>query len=145
MTSTGLLTLTHARQIIAGAFAERVAAGMNPLCVVVVDAGGHLLALEREDGVPYGRVEIATGKAVGAMAIGPNSRTLGTMAVERPHFVQAASMAMAGALVPVAGGVVIVDESGNRIGAVGACGDTSDNDEQAVIAGIAAAGLTPQV
>ena len=145
MTTTGLLTLTHARQIIAGAFAERAAAGMNPLCVVVVDAGGHLLALEREDGVPYGRVEIATGKAVGAMAIGPNSRTLGTMAVERPHFVQAAAMAMAGALVPVAGGVVIVDESGNRIGAVGASGDTSDNDEQAVIAGIAAAGLTPQV
>lgn len=144
MATASVLTLEQARQIIAGALAERVGAEMNPLCVVVVDAGGHVLALEREDGVPYGRVEIATGKAVGAMAIGPNSRTLGAMAVERPHFVQAAATAMGGALVPVAGGVVIVDDAGNRIGAVGASGDTSDNDEQAVIAGITAAGLTPQ-
>lgn len=144
MVTASVLTLENARQIIAGALAERVGADMNPLCVVVVDSGGHVLALEREDGVPYGRVEIATGKAVGAMAIGPNSRTLGTMAVERPHFVQAAATAMDGALVPVAGGVVIVDDAGNRIGAVGASGDTSDNDEQAVIAGIAAAGLAPQ-
>ena len=144
MADTTTLSIDHARQIIAGALAERAAAGMNPLCVVVVDAGGHVVALEREDGVPYGRVEVASGKAQGAIAIGPNSRKLGDMAVERPHFVGAVVAAMGGAVVPVAGGVVIVDANGSRIGAAGASGDTSDNDEQAVLAGIAAAGLSAQ-
>jgi uncharacterized protein GlcG (DUF336 family) len=45
-----------------------------------------------------------------------------------------------GALIPVAGGVLIL-AGGEVIGAVGASGDTSDNDEAAALAGIAAAGL----
>jgi uncharacterized protein GlcG (DUF336 family) len=65
------------------------------------------------------------------------------MAVERPHFVAGATAAIGGALVPVAGGVLVV-EDGRVIGAVGVSGDTSDNDEAAAIAGVQAAGLTAQ-
>jgi uncharacterized protein GlcG (DUF336 family) len=63
------------------------------------------------------------------------------MALERPHFVAGVTAAIGGALVPVAGGVIVVDDEGARIGAVGVSGDTSDNDEAAALAGIAAAGL----
>jgi uncharacterized protein GlcG (DUF336 family) len=39
--------------------------------------------------------------------------------------------------------VLVRDGSGAIIGAVGISGDTSDNDEAAAIAGIEAAGFTP--
>ncbi len=113
---------------------------MSPLCVAVLDAGGHLVAFEREDGVPNRRFDVAHGKAYGAISMGLNSRTLGQLAVDRPHFINGVTSAI-GSLVPVPGGVVITDERGVSIGAVGVSGDTSDNDEAAAIAGIAAAGL----
>jgi len=113
----------------------------NPLCVVVIDAGGHVIECEREDGVANRRFDVALGKAYGAVSIGVNSRTLGVMAVDRPHFMNGVTAAIGGSLVPVAGGVLIVD-GGRTIGAVGVSGDTSDNDEAAAIAGILAAGLT---
>ena len=53
--------------------------------------------------------------------------------------------AMDGNLVPVPGGVLVTDEAGLVIGAVGCSGDTSDNDEDAVVAGIEAAGLTAKI
>jgi uncharacterized protein GlcG (DUF336 family) len=137
-----ILSLMHARTIISEALTHRVAEGFNPLCVVVVDAGGHVVACEREDGVANRRFDVALGKAYGAISIGVNSRTLGVMAVERPHFMAGVTAAIGGSLVPVAGGVLIVD-SGRTIGAVGVSGDTSDNDEAAALAGIRAAGLTP--
>jgi uncharacterized protein GlcG (DUF336 family) len=136
-----VLTLRHAREIISGALSHRATEGFNPLCVVVIDSGGHVIACEREDGVANRRFDVALGKAYGAISIGVNSRTLGTMAVERPHFMAGVTAAIGGSLVPVAGGVLIVDE-GRTIGAVGVSGDTSDNDEAAALAGIRAAGLT---
>ena len=137
-----MLTLDHARTIIAAALDHGHGAGMNPLCVAVLDAGGHLVAFEREDGVPNRRFDVAHGKAHGAISIGVNSRMLGQMAVDRPHFMTGVGNAIGGALVPVAGGVIVVDGEGRSIGAVGISGDTSDNDEAAALAGIAAAGLT---
>ena len=136
------MNLQAARTIITAALAHRATAGMNPLCVAVLDAGGHLVAFEREDGVANRRFDIAYGKAHGAISIGVNSRTLGAMALDRPHFINGATAAIGGALVPVAGGVIITAD-GRAIGAVGISGDTSDNDEAAAIAGIVAAGLTP--
>jgi len=43
--------------------------------------------------------------------------------------------------VPVPGGVLIRNEAGVLLGAVGISGDTSDNDEAAAVHGITAAGL----
>ncbi|HQU00973.1 MAG TPA: heme-binding protein, partial [Acetobacteraceae bacterium] len=54
----------------------------------------------------------------------------------------AAQSAIGGQLVPVPGGVLVKSADGTLIGAVGISGDTSDNDEAAAIAGIAAAELT---
>ena len=139
------ITLEQARTIVASALAHGNAAEMNPLCIAVLDAGGYLVAFEREDGVPNRRFDVAHGKAYGAISVGMSSRALGEAAVDRPHFVNGLIGAMDGKLVPVPGGVLVTAADGSVIGAVGCSGDTSDNDEAAVIAGIEAAGLTAQV
>lgn len=140
-----IITIEQARDIVAGALARGLSSGMNPLCVAVLDAGGHLKAFEREDGCANRRYDVAHGKAHGAISIGVGSRTLGVMAVERPHFVAGVTAAIGGALVPVPGGVLITDADGAVIGAVGVSGDTSDNDEAAAVAGIESAGLTAKI
>jgi uncharacterized protein GlcG (DUF336 family) len=137
------LTLDQARTIIAAARAHGRAHDMAPLCIAVLDAGGHLRAFEREDGVANRRFEVAHGKAHGAISLGFGSRTLGELAVQRPHFIAGVTSAIGGALVPVPGGVLVIDDD-ETIGAVGVSGDSSDNDEAAAIAGIEAAGLTPR-
>jgi len=138
------ISLKHAGRIIAGTMAKGGEMGLKPLSVAVLDAGGHLISFARADGASNMRAQIAIGKAAGALALGVSSRVVGTMAVERPTFVASlASMAVQG-LVPAAGGVIVVDEAGFPIGAVGVTGDTSDNDELAALAGIEAAGLSPQ-
>lgn len=138
------LSLDQARTIIAATRARGREMGLKPLSVVVVDAGGHVLAFEREDGAPVGRFAIALGKAHGAVMFGAPSRVLGEMAEARPHFVAALNGAYDGKMIPAAGGVLIRDASGALLGAVGVTGDTSDNDAAAALAGIAAAGLTGQ-
>lgn len=138
------ITLSQANAIIAGAFAKGTEAGFKPLSVSVVDAGGHLIAFQRGDGASFARAQIATGKAAGALALGVSSRKVGLMAEERPWFIGAFAASAAHPVIPAAGGVIVVDEGGRPIGAVGVTGETSDNDEIAALAGIVAAGLTAQ-
>jgi uncharacterized protein GlcG (DUF336 family) len=137
------LTLERAREIIAASRAEAGRAGFQPMTVVVLDAGGHVLAVEREDGSSNSRFEIAFGKAHGALALGMGSRALMARAEQQPYFIAAAASAIGGALVPVPGGV-LVREADLLIGAVGVSGDTSDNDEAVAIAGINGVGLVAQ-
>ena len=139
-----MITLEQANTIIAAAFAEGKAQGLKPLTVAVVDAGGHLVAFQRSDGSPNLRPAIAIGKAAGAVGLGVSSRRAGEMALERPHFIAAIGHLAPQGLIPVAGGVIVIDETNRPIGAVGVSGDTSDNDEICALAGIAAAGLKAQ-
>ncbi|WP_029057937.1 GlcG/HbpS family heme-binding protein [Stappia stellulata] len=136
------LTLSVAEKIIKAAFAKGADLDLKPLTVAVLDAGGHVIALMRQDGSSIMRPQIATGKAYGAIAVGAGSRWLDANAQTRPHFVQALNGAAGGGIVPVPGGVLVRDGDGGAIlGAVGITGDTSDNDEACAIAGIQAAGL----
>lgn len=137
------MNLDLARRIVGAALGHSRAQHFSPLTVVVLDAGGHVVAAEREDGSSTKRFEIAHGKASGAVALGVGSRTLMTRAEQQPSFIAAVTHAV-GALVPVPGGVLVRDTSGALVGAVGVSGGTSDNDEAAAVAGIEAAGLVPQ-
>ncbi|PRB32812.1 GlcG protein [Arthrobacter sp. MYb51] len=98
------------------------------------------MAAERQDGSSNKRFEVAYGKASGALALGMGSRALMARAEQQPYFIAAVSRSV-GALVPVPGGVLIKDEAGALVGAVGISGDTSDNDESAALTGITSAGL----
>jgi uncharacterized protein GlcG (DUF336 family) len=136
-----MLTFVQAQTILTAVLAEARSKSMNPLAIAVLDGRGALRAFAAEDNTSLKRGEIATGKAHGAIALGIGSRTIGKMALERPHFVAAVGQTISGPLIPVAGGVLVRDAAGVIIGAVGVSGDTSDNDEIAAIAGITAAGL----
>ena len=84
------ITLRKARKIVSSALAKGREAGMQPLAVCVLDAGGHLKAFEREDGASNGRFEIARGKANGAIEMGIGSRALFNRAEQQSYFVLAA-------------------------------------------------------
>ena len=135
------LKLEQARKIIATAFKKSAEMKLKPLTVAVLDAGGAVVALERSDGSSRMRPEIATGKANGAIALGMGSRAIFKRAQEQPFFIQSMNALAGGVLVPVPGGVLIRDDSGEIVGAVGITGDTSDNDEACAVAGIEAVGL----
>ena len=138
------MDLDTARTIVAGVRAHGSSAGFKPLTVVVLDAGGHVVAVEREDGSSMKRFEIGFGKAHGAMSLGMGSRAIMGRAEQQPYFIAAVTSAVGGALVPVPGGVLVRDGDGTLLGAVGVTGDTSDADEAAAVAGIAAAGLVAE-
>ena len=138
------LPLAAANRIIERALEAGRAAGMAPLTVAVLDAGGHPVALQREDGSGILRPEIATGKAWGALGMGESSRALGARLGERVAFQAALAAASGGRFVAVPGGVLIRDAAGQVIGAVGISGDSSEKDEYCAIEGIRAAGLTPE-
>jgi uncharacterized protein GlcG (DUF336 family) len=135
------VTLAQANTIITAALENGRALGLAPLTVAVLDPGGHLVALQREDGSGILRVEIATGKAWGALGMGFGTRELAGRASKMPQFFTALAAASQGRMVPVPGGVLIRDPDGRIAGSVGISGDSSDNDEICAIAGIEAAGL----
>ena len=137
------ITLNKALKIITSALSKGKELGLKPLAVVVLDAGGHVKAFQRQDGASMMRFEIASGKAYGALAMGVGSRWLNAQAETRPHFLEGLSAVSGGKIVAIPGGVLVRDRRNAIIGAVGITGDTSDNDEIAAIAGIQAAGLTP--
>ncbi len=136
--------LETAKSITAGVRKAGKDHGLKPLTVVVLDAGGHVISVEREDGASNNRFEIAFGKAYGALALGMGSRSLMSRAEQQPYFITSAAAAIGGKLVPVPGGVLIKDATGTVVGCVGVSGDTSDNDEVAAIAGIKSVSLVPQ-
>ncbi|HSL24872.1 MAG TPA: heme-binding protein [Acidimicrobiia bacterium] len=138
-----VLSLDLANQIIGAALAEGRRLGLGRLTVAVLDAGGHLIALQREDGSEYLRPNIAIGKAWGALGMGHAGRVLAERAQKNPVFFGALSDMSAGRMVPLAGGVIVRDPAGMILGAVGVSGDTSEQDELAAVSGIAAAGLEP--
>jgi uncharacterized protein GlcG (DUF336 family) len=135
------LTLDVARKILDTALAKGVEKKLKPLVVTVLDARGCVKISAAQDGTSLLRSEIAHGKAYGALAMGMGSRALFQRAQEQAYFVSAVNALAQGRMVPVPGGVLILDDNGTLLGAVGVSGDTSDNDEICALAGIEAAGL----
>ena len=135
------LTLAQADTIASFALETGRSHKMAPLTVVVLDAGGHMVVVKREDCSGIARVEIARGKAWGALGMGFGSRNLASRAAKMPGFFTALAAATDGRVVPVPGGVLIRDRDNTILGAVGISGDVSDNDEICALAGIKQAGL----
>lgn len=101
----------------------------------------HLITLQREDGASLLRPQIAIGKAWGAIALGKGSRLLALDAQQRPAFIAALNSLGQGSVVPAPGGVLIRNQEGVVLGAIGISGDTSDIDEQCAITAIEGVGL----
>ncbi|WP_075790956.1 GlcG/HbpS family heme-binding protein [Massilia putida] len=134
-------TLAEANAILAGALDSARADGLPPVAVVVLDASGHPVALQREDGATMLRVDIALGKAYAAAGMGVASGVLHQRAQDNPVFFNALASSSQGRFIPQAGAVAIRNANGTLIGAVGASGGTGAQDEAICAAGVAAAGL----
>lgn len=139
------ISLRKARTIVRKAIDKGRELELKPLSVIVLDAGGHVQAFEREDGASPGRFGIAQGKAYGAVMLGLAGTAQMKRAEEQAYFMAAVNGVFGGKTVPVPGGVLVRDKKGAVIGAVGVTGDSSDNDAKAAMAGIEAAGLTGEI
>jgi uncharacterized protein GlcG (DUF336 family) len=135
------LTLAQANAIITGALAASKKAGYKPMAVVVIDAHGNVRSAQREDGASMFRIDIATGKAWGAVAMSASSRTLAERAKDNPNFFVTLASTAQGKFLPQTGAVLIKNAAGEILGAVGASGGTGDEDEEICIAGVLANGF----
>ncbi len=138
------ITLAQANIIIETALAKGAELKLRPLGVAVLDSGGKLIAFQLQDNTSTLRPQIAIGKASGALALGISSRKIEELSKIRPGFASSLDRISRDGVVAAAGGVIIVGDDGQPMGAVGITGDTSDADEACALAGIAAAGLKPQ-
>lgn len=135
------LTLAQANRIIEGTLANARQLRIKPLAVAVLDDGGHIKSVQREDDATMFRVDVAIGKAWASVGMGAASRVLLERAKQNPQFFGALSATAQGKFLPQTGAVLIKDKDGRVLGAAGASGGTGEEDEAACIAGIEAAGL----
>ncbi|MGL1887927.1 MAG: heme-binding protein [Reichenbachiella sp.] len=111
----------------------------QPLTVVVLDQGGHLLCALRSERSGIMRYEVAYGKAWGALGMGFGTRVFSEMvdsSASYQSFVHALSTMSGGKVVPVPGGVLLRNSNGDLLGAIGVSGDSSDRDEQCILRAI---------
>lgn len=135
------LTLAVANGIIEAALTRAHELKLSPICIVVLDEGGYLKAMQREDGASLIRPQIAYAKAWGAVSMGVSSRQLGKFAAERPQFMNALIGIAEGRMMPVPGGVLIRSLNQEILGSIGISGDLSERDEACAIFGITSLGL----
>jgi len=137
------MPLKTAETIADAVFSAGREAKLLPLTVAVLDAGGNIVVLKREDGSGILRANIAIGKAWGALGMGISSRTIRDRLRDRPAFQSALAAASDGRFIPVPGGTLVMNGNSEVIGAVGVSGDGSDKDEYAAITAVQRAGLMP--
>lgn len=135
------LTLDQSNRIIAAALEASASAGYKPMAIAVLDASGHIKACASEDGASMFRMDVAQAKAWGAIGMGVSSRTLAQRAKDNPNFFVSLAATAQGKFLAQTGAVVVLDDQGAVLGAVGASGGSGDEDEAICIAGIRAVGM----
>lgn len=135
------LTLAQANRIIEAALQRSTELGYQPMAVVVLDEAGHIKSAQRQDGASMFRIDVAKGKAWGAVGMGVPSRMLSERAKDNPNFFLTLAATAEGKFLPQPGAVLIRDESGKIVGAAGASGGTGDQDEAICAHGVEVAGF----
>src|SRR4051812_14391855 len=129
-----MLTLDLARQLIKAAEAEAREQELA-LAFVVVDAGGHVVAVARMDDADWITPEVALGKAWTAAAYRAPSAAQGDKAKDLIAFAGAISVATQGRYTPQIGGLPVTVD-GRPAGGMGASGGTGQEDEAVVRAAL---------
>ncbi|ELA9072611.1 heme-binding protein [Vibrio parahaemolyticus] len=122
-----MISLNLAKQITAIAIQQAKQQEFN-ICVSVVDQAGLLVHFERMDNALLGAIDVAIKKARTAALFQTNSAELG--AIAQPGGAIYTLEATNGGLISFGGGGVILrNEQGNVIGAIGVAGATVEADE----------------
>ncbi len=135
------ITLAQANGIIEKAFAKAAEMKINPLGVVVLDDGGHIISAQRQDGATMFRLDVARSKAWAAVGTGVSSRALFNRAKDNPNFFVALAATADGKFLPQTGAVLIKNAQGEILGAAGGSGGTGEEDEACCIFGVEQAGF----
>ncbi|HSS64740.1 MAG TPA: heme-binding protein [Gammaproteobacteria bacterium] len=139
------ISLSQAEAVVEAALAKARELGLPPVSVGVLDSGGHLISMQREDGVAFLRATVCQAKAWGALALGASSRHFAERysgdALQR-GFINTLGGSARERIVPLPGGVLVRGPDGRVLGAVGVAGAASEDDEKCAIAGIEASGLS---
>ncbi len=123
------ISLAAAKKMAAAAEAEATKNNWT-MVISVLDDGGNLVDLERMDGTQLGSIEVSQGKARTALQFKRPSKVFQDLVdKDQPHLVTLDHVTA------VQGGLPIVME-GKVIGAIGASGGTSAQDEQCAQAGL---------
>ena len=125
-----VLTLAMAKKLVAAAEAEAKKRRAT-VVIAVVDDGGQLILLERLDDTQVASVEVAIGKARTAAIFRRPSKVF----EDQVKNGRVAALALPGAT-PLQGGIPITVD-GKVIGAVGASGNSPQEDEEIALAGAA--------
>ena len=136
-----MISLDQSNRIIGAIFTRGRELSCRPLSVVIVEPGAKVKAFQKEDGSAMMRFEMAFGKAYAALALGRSSSLVRVRTEERPVFMQYLIRASDDQIFPEGGGMLIRDNNGEVIGAVGVTGDTQERDEELAAYGIRAVGL----
>jgi uncharacterized protein GlcG (DUF336 family) len=131
------LTLAAARRVIAAAAAEARSMGVA-MSVAVVDGGDQLVAFERMDGADLVSIGLSRDKAFTALVNRMPTRDLAPLVQPGAEFYGYDSVA-GGRMIVFAGGMPL-ERDGVLVGAVGVSGGSSDEDQRAVDAAVAAFG-----
>lgn len=132
------MELALARKLLDGAIAAARAKSAKPIAVVILDSGSNPVISAREDGCSLFRDPIARAKAKGALGMGVDTRVLAERAKGNPVFFHSVSVAVDGDVAFSPGGVLVKDNDGKLLGAIGISGDTGEVDEECALAAIEA-------
>jgi len=129
------ITLKESNTITNKIFLLRKKYKLNPLTVAILDNGGNLVSLQKEDGSSLLRPNIAIGKGYAALSMGTNAGNITSLLGNRQEFLTAVSIQgtkVSSGLVPAQGGVLIIKDD-TIVGAVGVSGDSSVNDQKVIL------------
>ena len=130
------MTAQAATQIVEGCAAHAKTKGQSH-AIVVVDSGGHAVAMLRMDGNPAGVGEFALQKAIAVAHWHFTTAQMQSAAQDTPGFASAPNV------VTVPGGIPVYSADGKQfIGAVGVSGEAPADDVACAEAGVRAAGLS---
>jgi len=140
------ISLAKANEMIVGAFAKAAELGLPPIGAAVVDSGGHLIAMQRQDGVTFMRGHVCQAKAWSAVALGVNTSAIAARyesGTREEGFINAQNAYSGGRVIPLPGGVLVLDEAGEVCGGLGVSGAAAEDDEVCARAGVESGGFNP--
>jgi len=136
-----MIKLEEAAKIAEAAFAEGRVRGLIDMSVVVTDVGGNIRLAMRADGQGAFGIDIARGKALTALGFNSSSLKLAEYFGQNAAATAGLTAVTGGRFLAIGGGVIVVDDAGQTIGAAAVCGGAPEIDHAVILAGLAAAGL----
>jgi len=132
-----VLTLEIANKMADACEAAQKKAGYRPVNIAIVDDGGNLKLFRRQENAFLGSAKISQDKAWTSAMFPFSTRVVAEISFGKDgQPAPVPGLAFSEGLAPFAGGLPIMTEGGQHIGAIGVSGASADEDEQCAQAGI---------